>query len=132
MTLPLSFSHGYIINTIHMSKDTSFGEITLQDTIIALQGGVERVDKEKGMTAIDHWITQLEETNQPKLTSIADDLRELKESLNEEVVSRQTISDKLISIGQKTANLTSEVDSEYTISMAGLGNILTKAGNSIR
>ncbi|SDL33806.1 hypothetical protein SAMN05421823_105238 [Catalinimonas alkaloidigena] len=115
-----------------MSEETSFGEITLQDTIIALQGGIERVDKEKGVVTIDHWITQLMETGQPKFTSIAEDLRELKDSLNEEVVSRQTISDKLISIGQKTASLTAEVDSEYKISMAALGNILTKAGNSIR
>ena len=115
-----------------MNEETTHGEAHLHETIVALQGGINFIDKGKGATQVDHWITQLQTQERPELRSIADDLVVLKESLNEEVLSRQTISEKLISMGQKTADIASTANGQTRLQLAALGNILTKAGNSIR
>ncbi|MGB3618347.1 MAG: hypothetical protein WBA12_09520 [Catalinimonas sp.] len=115
-----------------MNEETTHGETNLHETIVAMQGGLNFIDKGKGITQLDHWITTLQSQERPELKSIADDLAVLKETLNEEVVSRQTISEKLISVGQKTAEVASAAGGQTRLQLAALGNILTKAGNSIR
>jgi hypothetical protein len=96
----------------------------LDATISALQGGLTSIPAEQAIAVIDSWQQQLQGND------IAQDLGELKQALQSG--DKATISKILVDLGEDTQGAGADATGDVATKVKQLGDLLLKAGNSIK
>jgi hypothetical protein len=86
---------GYVAENIIRPED-------LDSTLSTLREGVRSVATERAIPEIDGWQKKLENSGDPSLRPIADNLRELKELLAAEELDVAAVSRLLVELGDQT------------------------------
>lgn len=97
---------------------------SLDATISALQGGLTSIPAEQAIAVIDSWQQQLQGND------IAEDLGELKQALQDG--DKATISQILVDLGEDTKGAGADATGDVATKVKQLGDLLLKAGNSIK
>lgn len=96
----------------------------LDGTISALQGDITSLPTETVLAVIDSWQQQLQGND------IAEDLGELKDALTNG--DKESISRILIDLGEDTKGAASDATGDVATKVKQLGELLAKAGKSIK
>ncbi|KAB8317382.1 hypothetical protein SD81_018950 [Tolypothrix campylonemoides VB511288] len=96
----------------------------LDATISALQGDITSLPAEQVIAVIDSWQQQLQGND------IAEDLGELKQALTNG--DKASISKILTDLGEDTKGAAADATGDVATKVKQLGDLLLKAGNSVK
>jgi hypothetical protein len=105
----------------------------LDATISALRGGVENLEIEQALVEIDDWQLRLEESGDPELLPVAENLRRLSALLTADEVDAQAVGELLKDLGGQVQHLADSGVVAWPVSekLKTLGGLLASEGDSV-
>ncbi len=105
----------------------------LDATIAALRGGVANLEIERALAEIDDWQLRLEESGNPELLPVAENLRRLSALLTADEVNAQAVGELLKDLGGQVQHLADSGLVAWPISekLKTLGGLLASEGDSV-
>jgi hypothetical protein len=101
-------------------------------TISALQGGVENLALERALGEIDGWEQRLEESGDPELVPIAENLRQLRVLLTAGSIDRVAVGKLLNTLGEQVQGVASGgLGASIAEKLQVLGGILNTEGRAV-
>ncbi len=101
-------------------------------TISVLQSGVENIAIERALSEIDGWEQKLEESGDPQLAPIAENLRQLRSLLTAESLDRRTIGVLLGVLGEQVRDVASgSLGESVGGKLRQLGGLLDTEGRAV-
>lgn len=111
------------------------GRIVPEDfdpTISALRGGVENLAIERALSEIDSWEQKLEESGDPQLAPIAENLRQLRALLTADSLDRPGIGVLLRVLGEQVQDVASgSLGESVGGKLRQLGELLDTEGRAV-
>ncbi len=110
--------------------------VALEDldvTIAALRGGVANLAMERALAEIEDWQLRLEESGDPELLPVAENLRRLSTLLTADEVDAQAVGELLKDLGGQVQHLADSGLVAWPISekLKTLGGLLASEGDSV-
>lgn len=116
-------------DTAAMPARGTASEASLDSTIALAESGLATVTPSAAVPLIQAWQQRLDEADNPALTSISEDLEQLKGELQASTIDGSAVGDILTRLGEKTtAAAESAADSSAAPQLGQLGTLLTEAG----
>lgn len=102
--------------------------VDLDTTLAALQGDLKSIPTDEALAIIDTWYQQFKDT------ALGEDLRQVKEAIENRDRTGISLGETLIALGTNTTASSSDVvDDEVTAAkLQDIGILLTEAGNSLK
>ena len=126
-------SSGDVISDVPAEVTT--GRIEPEDfdpTISALRGGVANLAIERALSEIDGWEQKLEESGDPQLAPIAENLRQLRSLLTADSLDRRTIGVLLGVLGEQVRDVASgSLGESVGGKLRQLGGLLDTEGRAV-
>ncbi len=104
---------------------------TVSGTIEALEGGLTNLPAEQAISNIEGWQMRLESTGDPALLAIAEQLAELKATLQTESIDQTSVGLLLTELGGRTSAAAEGAQGDEAAQLASLGTLLSDAGTSL-
>ena len=103
----------------------------LDDLLQTLQGDLSSIDTETSLSLIDHWHSFLNKTKDSGYKELAGGLKDLQKMLKGGKATGHEISETLIHIGEQTAEITLDAETEIKQPIQKLGKQLRNVGTSL-
>jgi hypothetical protein len=137
--IPPERSTGDVVHTAGVVSDVpaevTTGRVEPEDfdpTISALRGGVENIAIERALSEIDGWEQRLEESGDPQLAPIAENLRQLRALLTTDRVDGTTIGLLLGVLGEQVHGVASgSLGESIGGKLRQLGGLLATEGRAV-
>jgi hypothetical protein len=103
----------------------------LDATIAAAEGGLTSLAPGAAVSNIEMWQGRLRAANNPALSTIADDLEELKTELGRSPINGTAVGSILSRVGERTTAAASGADPAVSQRITRLGTLLSQAGTQL-
>jgi hypothetical protein len=112
---------------LHISDEQSSALLT--DTLSLLDQGIPNADGATGLHELERWEVVLEASDRPGLAKVAQEVKLLRQLLENSATQAHEVAEILASLGAETAKVGEEAANGYSDALHNLSRQLIKAGN---
>ncbi|MDF5713605.1 MAG: hypothetical protein PUP93_06870 [Rhizonema sp. NSF051] len=103
----------------------------IDSLVETLEGDLTSIDTDKAVSAIDHWYTLLHKSENENYKEIANELKQLKQSVKSSKAKGADIGEILVKLGEQTQEAAKEAPRGIKGPVQRLGKLLCKTGKSL-
>lgn len=103
----------------------------IDSLVETLEGDLTSIDADKAVSAIDHWYALLHKSENENLQEIANELKQLKQTVKSSKAKGADIGEILVKLGEQTQEAGKEAARGIKGPVQRLGKLLSKAGKSL-
>ncbi len=113
------------------AMDTPGGEVTVDETISALQGDITSLAPNMAISNIEGWQQRLQNADFDGASEIESGLGDLMDALQQQPIDGQRVGELLSQLGNQTTQAAAQAEAGASEQLNQLGNILTTAGQQL-